>query len=63
MKHADKLPVMSFETQRDWETWLKEHHTDTKGIWLKIAKKETVGAKKAGEGKGCDRMREYLPSR
>ena len=41
MKHADKLPVMSFETQRDWETWLKEHHTDTKGIWLKIAKKET----------------------
>jgi len=41
MKHANKLPVMSFETQRDWETWLKEHHTDTKGIWLKIAKKET----------------------
>jgi uncharacterized protein YdeI (YjbR/CyaY-like superfamily) len=32
---------MSFETQQDWEAWLKEHHTDTKGIWLKIAKKET----------------------
>lgn len=31
---------MSFETQQDWETWLAEHHTDTKGIWLKIAKKE-----------------------
>ena len=31
---------MSFETQQDWETWLIEHHTDTKGIWLKIAKKE-----------------------
>jgi len=41
MKNADSLPIMSFETQQDWETWLIEHHTDTKGIWLKIAKKET----------------------
>ena len=32
---------MSFETQQDWERWLTEHHTDTVGIWLKIAKKET----------------------
>ena len=31
---------MPFETQQDWEAWLKEHHADTKGIWLKIAKKE-----------------------
>ena len=41
MKNADKLPIISFETQQDWEAWLKEHHTDTRGIWLKIAKKET----------------------
>jgi len=40
MKNADSLPIISFETQLDWETWLIEHHTDTKGIWLKIAKKE-----------------------
>ena len=39
MKNSDTLQVMSFETQHDWETWLKEHHTDTKGIWLKLAKK------------------------
>ena len=32
---------MSFETHQDWDAWLKEHHADTKGIWLKIAKKET----------------------
>ncbi len=32
---------MSFETQQDWEAWLKEHHTETNGIWLKIAKKES----------------------
>jgi uncharacterized protein YdeI (YjbR/CyaY-like superfamily) len=40
MKNSDNLEVMSFETQQDLEAWLKEHHTDTKGIWLKIAKKE-----------------------
>ncbi len=39
MKNSDNLQVMSFETQQDWETWLKEHHNDTKGIWLKISKK------------------------
>jgi uncharacterized protein YdeI (YjbR/CyaY-like superfamily) len=41
MKQADTLPIISFATQQDWEAWLKEHHTDTKGLWLKIAKKET----------------------
>lgn len=40
MKNSDNLEVMSFETQQDWEAWLKEHHANTKGIWLKIAKKE-----------------------
>jgi uncharacterized protein YdeI (YjbR/CyaY-like superfamily) len=39
VKNSDNLQVISFETQHDWETWLKEHHTDTKGIWLKLAKK------------------------
>jgi uncharacterized protein YdeI (YjbR/CyaY-like superfamily) len=39
VKNSDTLQVMSFETQHDWETWLKEHHADTKGIWLKLAKK------------------------
>ncbi len=32
---------MPFATQQDWEAWLNEHYADTKGIWLKIAKKET----------------------
>ncbi len=40
MTNSDNLPVMSFENQQDWEAWLKDHHADTKGIWLKIAKKE-----------------------
>jgi uncharacterized protein YdeI (YjbR/CyaY-like superfamily) len=42
MKNSDNLEVISFETQQDLEAWLKEHHTDTKGIWLKIAKKEAL---------------------
>ncbi len=41
MKNADEFPIIPFETQQDWEGWLAEHHTDTQGIWLKIAKKET----------------------
>src|SRR5947209_8094045 len=41
MKNTDSLPIMSFETQQDWEKWLAEHHAETVGIWLKLAKKET----------------------
>jgi len=39
MKNGDTLPTIAFETQQDWEMWLNEHHTDTQGIWLRIAKK------------------------
>jgi uncharacterized protein YdeI (YjbR/CyaY-like superfamily) len=41
MHKANDLPIMSFETQQDWERWLTEHHAGPEGIWLKIAKKET----------------------
>ena len=41
MKKADTLPIISFATQQDWEAWLKVHHADTRGMWLKIAKKDT----------------------
>jgi uncharacterized protein YdeI (YjbR/CyaY-like superfamily) len=41
MKKTDNLPILPFATWQDWEAWLAEHHTDTEGIWLKIAKKET----------------------
>ena len=41
MSNADTLPTLSFETPQSWETWLQENHTTSKGLWLKIAKKET----------------------
>jgi uncharacterized protein YdeI (YjbR/CyaY-like superfamily) len=40
VKNSDDIPIMPFETQQDWEAWLKENHAGTRGIWLKIAKKE-----------------------
>ena len=41
MKNTENLPIIAFETQQDWEAWLEEHHANTKGIWLKLAKKDT----------------------
>lgn len=41
MENKDGLPIISFENQTTWEAWLNEHHTDSKGLWLKIAKKGT----------------------
>jgi uncharacterized protein YdeI (YjbR/CyaY-like superfamily) len=33
------LPVLLFATQQEWEAWLAEHHADSQGIWVKLAKK------------------------
>lgn len=42
MPQTSDLPVLTFETQSAWEAWLDEHHADTPGLWLKIAKKGTA---------------------
>jgi uncharacterized protein YdeI (YjbR/CyaY-like superfamily) len=39
MDAKNGLPILSFASQKDWETWLDEHHRTSKGLWLKIAKK------------------------
>src|SRR5690349_13579292 len=33
------LPILPFESQKKWETWLAKEHDKSAGIWLKIAKK------------------------
>ena len=38
------LPVLSFPTARKWEEWLAKHHGDSRGLWLKIAKKGAEAA-------------------
>ena len=37
----DDLPILFFETQQHWETWLEENHVVDQAIWLKIAKKNS----------------------
>lgn len=41
MKKIDNYPILPFASWQDWERWLAEHHTDTEGVWLKLAKKES----------------------
>ena len=41
MKNGDNVPTLSFANQRSWVAWLGKHHADSKGIWLKIAKKDS----------------------
>lgn len=33
------LPIHSFESSKKWEEWLKKHHEDETGIWIKFFKK------------------------
>lgn len=39
MAPKDDLPVLSFESEAAFETWLEKHHETSNGIWLKLAKK------------------------
>jgi uncharacterized protein YdeI (YjbR/CyaY-like superfamily) len=34
-----ELEILQCASQDDWEAWLHDHHSDTPGVWLKIAKK------------------------
>lgn len=34
------LPIVSFASQDEWETWLADEHASSPGLWLKIAKKD-----------------------
>lgn len=36
----DDLPIQHFNDDREWEQWLSEH-SGCKGLWLKIAKKDS----------------------
>jgi uncharacterized protein YdeI (YjbR/CyaY-like superfamily) len=33
------VPTISFAARADWAAWLTDHHEDSEGLWLKIAKK------------------------
>ena len=36
------LPMLLMESPRVWRAWLDEHHAQSQGAWLKIAKKDAA---------------------
>jgi len=41
MTKSDTLPTIEFKTAKAFETWLKKHHANTDGLWIKIFKKDS----------------------
>jgi uncharacterized protein YdeI (YjbR/CyaY-like superfamily) len=41
MAPADRLRPVSFHSSAEWEEWLEEHHGESDGVWLAIAKKDS----------------------
>ena len=39
MSADDGLDVLRFRAADDWHGWLEEHHAESPGLWVKIAKK------------------------
>jgi uncharacterized protein YdeI (YjbR/CyaY-like superfamily) len=36
---AEELPQIAFASGAEWEAWLQEHHADSPGVAMKVAKK------------------------
>lgn len=36
-----ELPILPFENKKKWTTWLAKQHDKSKGLWLKLAKKNS----------------------
>lgn len=36
---ATHLPILAHPTRSAWASWLDEHHGDSQGVWLRLAKK------------------------
>jgi uncharacterized protein YdeI (YjbR/CyaY-like superfamily) len=34
-----EAPILVFESQSAWESWLEKHHAESSGVWLQIYKK------------------------
>jgi len=51
------LPVIAFASASDWESWLSKQPRDSKGLWLKLAKRqsgiESVSRQEAVDGALC----------
>ncbi|MGH9760217.1 MAG: YdeI/OmpD-associated family protein, partial [Blastocatellia bacterium] len=56
-KQALDIPVMPFKSKKAWAVWLDKNHSESSGLWLKLAKKgsgtETVSYAEAIEVALC----------
>src|SRR5215218_460122 len=41
METKQDQPIIHFASQGDWEAWLDENHATARGIWIKIARKDS----------------------
>jgi uncharacterized protein YdeI (YjbR/CyaY-like superfamily) len=41
MNTKQGLPILAFASQPEWEAWQDGQHATSKGLWLKIAKKDS----------------------
>ena len=41
MTEPNTIPIIEFETAETFETWLVRNHDDSKGLWIKIFKKDS----------------------
>lgn len=38
---AEETPIIAFAKPRDWADWLASHHASSRGVWMKLAKKDS----------------------
>jgi uncharacterized protein YdeI (YjbR/CyaY-like superfamily) len=38
---AEEMPIIAFAKPRDWADWLASHHASSRGVWMKLAKKDS----------------------
>ena len=41
LKMARDLKIVSFKSAQEWEKWLAKNHSASRGVWLKIFKKDS----------------------
>lgn len=41
MVKPPELPIISFASQAEWTDWLAQHHDQSTGLWMKLAKKDS----------------------
>ncbi len=40
-KDPNEQPILSFETAKDWDAWLTKHHASSKGVYIRVGKKDS----------------------